>query len=163
MGEMRRRQVASGGFSLKRLTRVRALLEGHVDSGFVPGIVAACAMALVEDGTLSLDDQVDDFLPELGDMTVLVDPGGPLEETVAAKRPITLRDLLTFTLGTGMVPAQPGTVPISDALNALQGDEPGPPDEWIRRLGTLPLVYQPGERWMYHTAADVTGVLIARA
>src|SRR5580692_4960274 len=207
MGEMRRRQVASGGFSLNRLTRLRALLEGRVDSGFVPGIVAllarrgevhveatgtlafegagsstpmaadticrlasttkpivaACAMALVEDGTLSLDDPVDDFLPELGDMTVLVHPRGPLEETVAAKRPITLRDLLTFTLGTGMVPAQPGTVPIADALNALQGDEPGPPDEWIRRLGTLPLVYQPGERWMYHTAADVTGVLIARA
>jgi CubicO group peptidase (beta-lactamase class C family) len=38
-----------------------------------------------------------------------------------------------------------------------------PPDEWIRRLGALPLVCQPGERWMYHTAADVTGVLIARA
>src|SRR5262249_45683720 len=38
-----------------------------------------------------------------------------------------------------------------------------PPDEWMRRLGALPLVYQPGERWMYHTAANVTGVLIARA
>jgi len=62
-----------------------------------------------------------------------------------------------------MVPAEPGTIPIADALNALN-DEPGPPpDEWIRRLGTLPLVYQPGERWMYHTAANVTGVLIARA
>jgi hypothetical protein len=30
---------------------------------------------------------------------------------------------------------------------------------WIRWLGTFPLVYQPGERWMYHTAANVTGVL----
>ena len=93
-------------------------------------------------------------------MTVLADPNGPLEDTVAAKRPITLRDLLTFTLGTGMVPAEPGTVPIADALNAL--GQP-PPDEWMRRLGTLPLVHQPGERWMYDTAADVTGVLIARA
>ena len=77
-----------------------------------------------------------------------------------AKRPITLRDLLTYTLGTGMVPAEPGTVPIADALNAL--GQP-PPDEWMRRLGTLPLVHQPGERWMYDTAADMTGVLIARA
>jgi CubicO group peptidase (beta-lactamase class C family) len=204
MGEMRRRQVASGGFSSKRLTRVRALLKGHVDSGFVPGIVAvlarrgevhveatgtlafegagsstpmaadticrlasttkpivaACAMALVQDGTLSLDGPVDDLLPELGDMTVLVDPGGPLEETVAAKRPITLRDLLTFTLGTGMVPAQPGTVPIADALDAL--GQP-PLDEWLRRLGALPLVHQPGESWLYDTAADVTGALITRA
>ncbi len=82
-------------------------------------IVAACAMTLVEDCTLRLDDPVDELLPELADMTVLADPDGPLDDTVPAKRPITLRDLLTFTLGTGMVVAEPGTVPIADALNAL--------------------------------------------
>src|SRR4051812_35910758 len=123
-------------------------------------IVAACAMTLVEDCTLRLDDPVDDLLPELADTAVLADPDGPLDDTVPAARPITLRDLLTFTLGTGMVPAEPGTVPIADALNTLGHP---PPDEWIRRLGTLPLVHQPGERWMYDTAADVTGGLIARA
>ena len=200
--------MTTGGFSSKRLARVRDVLTRHVDAGYVPGavavvarhgevhieatgnlafegagsgtlmaadticrigsmskpIVAACAMTLVEDCTLRLDDPVDEFLPELADMTVLADPNGPLEETVPAKRPITLRDLLTFTLGTGIVVAEPGTSPIADALNALQSDEPElAPDEWIRRLGTLPLVYQPGERWMYHTAADVTGVLVARA
>ena len=40
---------------------------------------------------------------------------------------------------------------------------PVPPDEWMKRLGGLPLVYQPGEKWMYHTGADVLGVLMARA
>ena len=197
-----------GGFSSKRLARVRDVLERHVDAGYVPGavavvarhgevqveavgnlafegegsgtpmaadticrtgsmtkpVVAACAMTLVEDGTLRLDDPVDELLPELADMTVLADPNGPLEETVPAERPVTLRDLLAFTFGTGIVVAEPGTVPIADALNALLGEEPAPPpDEWIGRLGALPLVYQPGERWMYHTAANVTGVLIARA
>jgi CubicO group peptidase (beta-lactamase class C family) len=130
-------------------------------------LVAACAMTLVEDCTLRLDDPVDEFLPELADMTVLADPNGPLDDTVPAERPITLRDLLTFRLGTGMVIAEPGTVPISDALDALrlvqEGPEAAGPDEWIRQLGSLPLVYQPGERWMYETAADVTGLLIARA
>src|SRR5262245_39525170 len=97
-------------------------------------------------------------------MTVLADPNGPLEDTVPASRPITLRDLLTYTLGTGMVPAEPGTVPIADALDALQREEPEPgPDEWIRRLGALPLVHQPGERWMYETAANVPVVLVSRA
>jgi CubicO group peptidase (beta-lactamase class C family) len=200
--------VTTGGFSSKRLARVRDVLERHVDAGYVPGavavvarhgevhieatgtlafdgpgsgtpmaadticrigsmtkpVVAACAMTLVEDCTLRLDDPVDELLPELADMTVLTDENGPLEAAIPAERPITLRDLLTFTFGTGIVVAEPGTVPIADALNALQGDEPGQsPDEWIRQLGALPLVCQPGERWMYHTAADVTGVLIARA
>jgi len=123
-------------------------------------IVAACAMTLVEDGTLRLDDPVDDLLPELAEMTVLADPHGPLHDTVPATRPITLRDLLAFTLGTGMVPAEPGTVPIADALAAHGAPSP---DEWLRRLGALPLVHQPGERWMYETGANVTGVLIARA
>jgi len=196
-----------GGFSPRRLARVRDVLERHVDAGYVPGavavvarhgevhieatgslafegagsgtpmaadticrtgsmtkpVVAACAMTLVEDGTLRLDDPVDEFLPELADLRVLADPDGPLEDTVPARRPVTLRDLLTFTLGTGIVGAEPGTVPIADALDALHQDPQPPPDEWIRRLGALPLVCQPGERWMYHTAADVTGVLIARA
>ena len=131
-------------------------------------IVAACAMSLVEDGTLRLDDPVDDLLPEMKDMTVLADPNGPLENTVPATRPITLRDLLTFTVGTGMAvgigisPSDggPGT-PIADAVSALE--PPPPPDEYIRRLGALPLFFQPGERWMYELAADVTVVLVARA
>jgi CubicO group peptidase (beta-lactamase class C family) len=118
-------------------------------------------MTLVEDCTLRLDDPVDDLLPELADMTVLADPNGPLDDTVPANRPITLRDLLTFTLGTGMVPAEPGTIPIADAMGVL--GKAAPPDEWMGRLGALPLVHQPGERWMYETAANVTVVLIARA
>jgi len=120
-------------------------------------IVAACAMTLVEDCTLRLDDPVDDLLPELADMKVLADPDGPLEDTVPANRPITLRDLLTFTFGTGMVLTD---APIAHSLNAV-----GEPhlDEWVRRLGALPLVHQPGDRWMYETAADATGALIARA
>ena len=124
-------------------------------------IVAACAMTLVEDCTLRLDDPVDDLLPELADMTVLADPNGPLDDTVPASRRITLRDLLTYTLGTGMVPAEPGTIPIADAMGVL--GKAAPPDEWIGRFGALPLVHQPGERWMYETAANVTVVLVARA
>ena len=130
-------------------------------SSMTKPIVAACAMTLVEDCTLRLDDPVNELLPELADMTVLADPHGPLDDTVSAKRSITLRDLLTFTLGTGMVPAEPATIPIADALDALE--PPPAPDEWIRRLGALPLVHQPGERWLYDLGADVLVVLIARA
>ncbi|MCX4966421.1 beta-lactamase family protein [Streptomyces sp. NBC_00654] len=131
-------------------------------------VIAACAMTLVEDRVLRLDDPVDTLLPELAGMTVLADPNGPLNDTVPADRPITLRDLLTCRLGTGTIIAEPGTVPIADALDALERGrstgEPGPsPDEWIRRLGALPLVCQPGKRFIYNTGPLVTGVLIARA
>ena len=101
-------------------------------------------MTLVEDCTLRLDDPVDALLPELAAMAVLADPNGPLDDTVPANRPITLRDLLTYTLGAGMtVGAASATAPISDALGALQrpplGAFQSSPDEWIRRLGALPV------------------------
>src|SRR6185312_7896819 len=61
--------------------------------------------------------------------------------------------------------------PIQRAVAALPLCQSGPPkpslfappDEWMRLLGTLPLMHQPGARWMYNTAADVLAVLIARA
>lgn len=131
-------------------------------------VVAAAAMILVEECKLRLDDPVDQFLPELANRRVLTSLDARLDDTVAAKRAITLRDLLTFRLGIGAIMAPSQQYPISAAI-AEAGLAPGPhvpiltPDEWMRRLGQLPLVHQPGEGWMYHTGSDVLGVLIARA
>src|SRR5262249_26100973 len=132
-------------------------------------IAAAATMALVEDGRLGLDEPVDQLLPELAQRHVLKRIDGPLDDTVPARRAITVRDLLTFRMGLGLVFAQPGTYPIQDAIERVIGQGPPSPDnmpapdEWMRRLGTLPLIHQPGEGWMYNTSADVVGVLAARA
>jgi CubicO group peptidase (beta-lactamase class C family) len=134
-------------------------------------ITAAAAMILVEESKLQVDEPVDCLLPELAFRKVLKRLDGPLSETVAAKRPITVRDLLTFRLGLGIITATSAEFPIQKALNALQLVGFGPPnvavtydcDEWMRRLGTLPLMHQPGEKWMYNTGSYVLGVLIARA
>jgi CubicO group peptidase (beta-lactamase class C family) len=133
-------------------------------------ITAAAAMILVEECKLRLGDPVDELLPELTDRRVLKRLDGPLDDTEPAKRPITLRDLLTFRMGFGIVMAPPGTYPIQTAADDLllgqgppQPSLPPAPDEWIRRFGTLPLMHQPGEKWVYHTGSDVLGVLIARA
>lgn len=131
-------------------------------------ITAVAAMILVEECRLRLDDPVDDLLPELAGRRVLRGIDRPLDDTVPANRPITLRDLLTLRMGLGAVMAPPGTYPIQRAIEeaglfAGAGDPGIEPDEWMKRLGSLPLVHQPGEQWMYHTASDVVGVLLARA
>jgi CubicO group peptidase (beta-lactamase class C family) len=134
-------------------------------------IVAVAALVLIEECRLRLEDPVDDLLPELADRKVLVDGRGPVDgETVPAIRPITVHDVLTFRLGLGMDFEAPWPQPLLQAMGELglgwgppEPQGPPPPDEWIRGLATLPLMYQPGERWLYNTGADVLGVLIARA
>jgi CubicO group peptidase (beta-lactamase class C family) len=133
-------------------------------------ITAAATMILVEQCKLRLDEPVDRLLPELANRRVLKRIDGPLDDTVPANRAITVRDLLSFRMGFGSVMAPPGMYAIQKAMSDLQIGGDGPPnpsktpapDEWIRRLGTLPLMHQPGEKWMYNTGSDVLGVLIAR-
>ncbi len=134
-------------------------------------VTAAAAMLLVEECKLRLDEPVDRLLPELADRRVLTRIDGSVEDTVPANRPITVRDVLTFRLGFGMIMGPPDAYPIQRAVSEHQIMTLGPPkpptphtpDEWIRRFGTLPLMYQPGERWLYNTGSAVLGVLIARA
>ncbi|HEX4192885.1 MAG TPA: serine hydrolase domain-containing protein, partial [Stellaceae bacterium] len=134
-------------------------------------VAAVAAMILVEECKLRLDEPVDRFLPELADRRVLKRLDGPLDDTVPAQRPISLRDLLTFRSGYGMVWGAPDKFPILHAIGDLGIVGFGPPDpaaphrpdEWLKRLGTLPLFHQPGEKWLYNTGASILGVLIARA
>jgi CubicO group peptidase (beta-lactamase class C family) len=133
-------------------------------------ITAIATMILVEESKLHLDEPVDRLLPELANRSVLKRVDGPLDDTVPARRSITVRDLLTFQLGLGFLLAPPDTHPIVKAMyerevgvTPFPAEMPHRPDEWIRRLGTLPLMYQPGESWLYNTGSDVLGVLIARA
>jgi CubicO group peptidase (beta-lactamase class C family) len=131
-------------------------------------ISAVAAMILVEQCRLRLDDPVDELLPELANRRVLRTIESEIDDTVPAKRAITLRDLLTFRLGYGMIPIFPDRYPIQKAITAV-GLAPGPvfpshpPDELMRRYGSLPLVHQPGERWLYNAGSEMLGVLIARA
>ena len=131
-------------------------------------VAAVAAMILAEECKLRLDDPVDPLLPELSDQKVLRSIESPLDDTMAANRPITLRDLLTLRFGIGAILAPPGRYPIQAAMDEQElssgPDLPTlPPDEYMKRLGGLPLVYQPGERWLYDTGSDVLGILISRS
>ena len=135
-------------------------------------IVAAAALALVEEGVLGLQEPIDELVPELASRQVLRSLDAALDDTVPARRPIVLEDLLTYRLGFGSLIMPPDTYPIqrAEAELGLQsiGGPPWPPgphtaDEWIAALGTLPLMDQPGERWLYNTSGQVLGILVARA
>ena len=137
-------------------------------------ITGAATLALVDEGLLALDEPVDRLLPELAQPRVLRRMDGPLDDTVPAARAITTRDLLTFTFGFGMVMemfASPAPWPVVAVTYDLHLSTIGPPDPvgtpepdtWIAGLGRLPLLAQPGERWLYNTGASVLGVLLARA
>lgn len=134
-------------------------------------VIAEATLMLVEDGRIALTDPVDRWLPELANRRVLRHIDGPLDDTVPANRPITLDDLLTLRLGFGFLtePTMNPPFPIVTAgydlqLSLYEPDPrtPHPPDEWMKRFGSLPLMYQPGERWLYNVGSHVLSVLAAR-
>lgn len=195
------------GFTETGLGRLHEVLQRHVESGKIPGLVAlvsrgeqvhvetigtmrhdggppmrrdtifrmastskpvavAAGLVLLDECRLRLDDPVEPWLPELADRQVLRRIDSAVDDTVPARRPITVRDVLTSTFGLGMDMTVIGT-PIMAAVfeQGITPNLPVPmpgPDEWMRRLGTLPLMYQPGERWQYQIASDLLGVLVAR-
>ena len=129
-------------------------------------ITAAAVMMLVEDGRIALQDPVREWLPELASPAVVRTPASPVDDVVPAVRPITVADLLTFRAGYGFPPDF--SLPAVGLLfSELKQGPPQPqlvaaPDEWMAALSRIPLLYQPGEAWLYNTCSDITGVLIAR-
>ena len=140
--------MSSAGLSKARLARLHDVMAGYVERGEVPGLVALVSrrgethVEALCMKTLGGSDPVEELLPELADRRVSKRLDGQLNDTEPANRPITLRDLLTFRMGFGIVMAPPGTYPIQTAVDDLRLGQgiPQPsmlpePDEWIRRFG----------------------------
>ena len=129
-------------------------------------ITAAAVMLLVDEGRVGLEDPIGRWLPELAAPVVVRTPQSPLDDVVPARRPITVLDLLTNRAGYGW--PSDFSLPQVQALFTVQTDgrevqrRPAP-DEWLADLARLPLLYQPGEAWLYDTCSDLQGILVARA
>lgn len=126
-------------------------------------ITSVAALMLVEEGKIALGDPISKWVPELATLVVMREAAGPLENTVPAQRAITIEDLLTHRSGIAYAPFSEG--PLRRAYERRLGD-PGmnhlSVDAWLAALGTLPLAYQPGERFHYGHSTDVLGFLIGR-
>ncbi|MFF1492127.1 serine hydrolase domain-containing protein [Streptomyces sp. NPDC058304] len=129
-------------------------------------VTAAAVMMLVEEGRFALEDPVDPWLPELASRVVVRTPASPVDDVVPAARPITVFDLLTFRAGYGF-PSDFSLPAVGLLFSELKQGPPQPqqipgPDPWMKALSGIPLLYQPGEAWLYNTCSDILGVLIAR-
>lgn len=128
-------------------------------------VAGLLASVLVDEGVLAPEDEVRRWVPELAGVRVLRTPDGPLDDTVAPTRPVTVHDLLTMTSGLGI---RFDDTPLTRAMGEA-GVHPGPvapvidDATFLARLGELPLGFQPGEGWAYHTSTDVLSVVLARA
>lgn len=132
-------------------------------------VTSVAVLALVEEGQIGLGDPVGRFIPSFAKTTVQV-RGEAGVTTTAARRAITIRDLLTHTAGISY-----GTGGTVSALYEAQGLGPAAGYGWytadkdepicstMERLGTLPFVAQPGESWVYGYSTDVLGCVVERA
>ncbi|WP_129309280.1 serine hydrolase domain-containing protein [Streptomyces sp. L2] len=129
-------------------------------------VTAAAVLMLVDEGRVGLTDPVEKWLPELAEPMAVLTPDSPLDDLVPANRPITVEDLLTSRTGWGF--PSDFSLPAVQALFEVQKDGRFPhaypaPDTWLTDLAKVPLLYQPGEAWLYGTSSDLQGILIARA
>jgi CubicO group peptidase (beta-lactamase class C family) len=124
-------------------------------------IVSVAAMTFVEEGKLLITDPVGKYLPEFRETTVAVARDGGGYDVVPAKRPITVRDLLTHTSGYGY---GNGIGEDRWAAAGQQGyyfaDRNETIRDAVRRIASLPAHAQPGERWIYGYNTDILGALL---
>ncbi|GAB3170860.1 serine hydrolase [Myceligenerans halotolerans] len=127
-------------------------------------VTAVATLRLVEDGVIALDDPVATWLPELAEPRVLTHPDAPLTDTRPARRPVTVRHLLTNQSGYG---AMTTDSPLRKAMTDAGVDAGAEPvdrgaQDWLDTLAALPLAFEPGEGWRYHHSFGLLGILLGR-
>jgi CubicO group peptidase (beta-lactamase class C family) len=132
-------------------------------------LTSAAVLVLMEEGKIGLGDPVSRFIPSFAKTTVAV-RGESGVTFVPAKRPITVRDLLTHTAGISYgTDADVAKLYEAKGLGPAAGygwytaDKDEPICDTMERLGTLPVVAQPGERWVYGYNTDLLGCIVERA
>ena len=119
-------------------------------------ITTVAAMILVDEGKIGLDDPVAKYLPEFKDRRVHTGQG---DDTVGAKREVTVRDLMRHT--SGLTYGVFGNSPVDQLYKKAGVFAPGDNlQDMMTKLGKLPLMYEPGTRWQYSVSTDVLGRIV---
>jgi CubicO group peptidase (beta-lactamase class C family) len=124
-------------------------------------LITSCAvLALHEEGRFELDDPIERFLPALADRRVLRPDATSIDDTAPARRPITIRHLLTHTSGLSYGLFDPGSTLFKAYGERRVLADDTTLEQMVSALGTLPLAYDPGEGWGYSLATDVLARLV---
>jgi len=129
-------------------------------------VTSVAIMQLYEQGKLGLDDQVQNYIPAFKDSKVLdqFNAKDSSYTTIPAKSPITIRQLLTHTSGIVYGAFSQGALRAIYTKKGLMDVGLSHPtmttEEFINRLATVPLAFQPGEKWNYGLNMDVLGRII---
>jgi CubicO group peptidase (beta-lactamase class C family) len=122
-------------------------------------ITSVAVMMLFEEGHFLLTDPVSKYLPEFKDMRVLVEDSS--EEIEPAKRPITIKHLLTHTSGlTYQWNARLGNKYQAAGITHGLIEDPKTIAEGVKALAALPLLHHPGDKFTYSLSIDVLGRLV---
>lgn len=157
----RNREVFRGCFGMDNPETGREVREDDIYRLFsmTKPITSAAVYTLLERGALSLDDAVEQYLPGFRNLQVYTPDG-----LVPAQRKMTVADLLHMV--SGLEYPHPYNPVAAMLCEFYQEQERKSPDEMLgtvafcNRLGTYPLLHQPGERWNYGTSADVLGAIV---
>jgi len=126
-------------------------------------ITSVVLMMLYEDGSFELDDSIENYLPEMGNMMVLKPNAVSIEDVEPAVSSITIRQLLSHSAGLSYGFVEPESI-IDQAYNAAGLGGLSRADlvlsEYVKRVAELPLAFQPGTNWRYSVATDICGRLI---
>src|SRR6187455_504576 len=134
-------------------------------------LTSVAILQLMEEGKLSVNDRAGKYIPTFEQTSVLTRvENSSTWTTVAAKRPITIKDLLTHTAGINYG-QQPEFAPLYEpkGLGPAAGfgwyfaDKDEPICTTMERLGTLPFESQPGERYVYGYNTDILGCIVEKA
>jgi CubicO group peptidase (beta-lactamase class C family) len=123
-------------------------------------ITGVAMMILFEEGKWNLDDPVTKFIPEFANLRVMtVNPQGNII-TVPAKRPPTMREVMSHTAGFGY--GLEDVHPVDKAFKEKGVLPTTSQQQMIERMADIPLKFQPGEGWAYSIAVDVQGAIVEK-
>ena len=124
-------------------------------------VTGVALMTLWEQGKFQLDDPVARYAPELANLKVYAGKdanGAPILE--APRRAMTIRDLTRHTSGFAAGGGDPGVGPLYAAADPM--NRRNTLAQFAQKLGTVPLMFHPGEKWSYGISVDVQAFLVER-